>query len=140
MRARLTWVLLLVAAVFAMHGPLSLAPDTAQAVTVALMDTPSTPTDSPSEAVETRQHAGSLNATAQSEPHESAPKHEPSAHIWSLCLAVLATGMAVVGWWVVTRKAPQATAALPTQVARAVLRFPELPRPPDLSALCLLRI
>ncbi|TFV67216.1 UNVERIFIED_ORG: hypothetical protein E4P37_03395 [Bacillus sp. AZ43] len=73
------------------------------------------------------------------EGHGSGPAGA-GGHLWTLCLAVLAAGLAAL----LALLLPRSLTLL--RAARAGLRahlFPAglaLPRPPDLSALCLLRI
>ena len=66
------------------------------------------------------------------------PGHSVPAHVWSLCLAVLLAGLALLGAALVWRTTT-ALRALSTRARLPVLTS-VLPRPPDLSVLCLLRI
>jgi hypothetical protein len=66
----------------------------------------------------------------------SAP-HQGAGHLWAVCLAVLAAGLALL----LALPGPRLTVRAPAAVrtpSRAVGFLP-LPRPPDLHALCLLR-
>ena len=70
---------------------------------------------------------------------DTEPGHGTAAHVWSLCLAVLAglvlLGSLLLGWRIVV-----AVNDVAVDLLRRMRRWPGLPRPPDLSALCLLRI
>jgi hypothetical protein len=65
--------------------------------------------------------------------------HGAAEHLWTLCLAVLAAGLAVLLAVLAPRLIGAAAAALRRARARAAGGLAPL-RPPDLSALCLLRI
>ena len=80
-----------------------------------------------------RPAAASAAATA------SMPGHGIPAHVWSLCLAVLLAGLALLRATVARRTA---VAWVRESVSRAggTLHRSLPPRPPDLSVLCLLRI
>jgi hypothetical protein len=64
--------------------------------------------------------------------------HPAAGHLWAVCSAVLAAGLAVLIALVGSRLVPRAPAALARTVSRAAGSLP-LPRPPDLHALCLQR-
>jgi Family of unknown function (DUF6153) len=64
--------------------------------------------------------------------------HPEAAHLWAVCLAVLAAGLAILLSLLVARLAPLAHPAVTRALARAAGSLPR-PRPPDLHALCLLR-
>jgi hypothetical protein len=70
--------------------------------------------------------------------HSSTP-HESAGHLWTLCLAVLAFGIAVLLALLVPRLVGPAFPALRRAHIRTTGWLAPL-RPPDLSALCLLRI
>lgn len=140
MGARLWTALLALAAVFAMHGLQCAATD----------GSGSTATTSVSD----RAHLGAVDVTPPSpvhtaetfaagvadDPmpgHDGVP-HDTTAHLWTLCLAVLAVAVAAMLAWLVPRMR-QLTAPVLGH-ARVRLRALPPPRPPDLSALCLLRI
>jgi Family of unknown function (DUF6153) len=160
MGARLWTALLMLAAVFAMHGLqcTSIAVDTSSAganwvpaadVAVAgveSMTAASTvhgqPAGSPVSPV-----AGSASAYLPGLPpvsgghdpgHGPAP-HDMAGHLWALCLAVLAAGLAVLLALLLPRLLtllPAAWARLRTHASTSLAPL----RPPDLHALCLLRI
>lgn len=69
----------------------------------------------------------------------SMPGHGIPAHVWSLCLAVLLVAFAVLGamYGLRSTTAPGGGAV---SCPRGPVRPSSPPRPPDLSALCLLRI
>jgi hypothetical protein len=70
--------------------------------------------------------------------HGSAP-HEAAGHLGTLCLAVLAAGIAVLLALLVPRLVGLASPAL-RRVRGRTCRWLTLLRPPDLFSLCLLRI
>lgn len=69
----------------------------------------------------------------------SVPGHGIPAHVWSLCLAVLLAGIALLGA-VLARGAPTALVSASSSRPRGLDLRSLPPRPPDLSVLCLLRI
>ncbi len=71
-------------------------------------------------------------------PRDGAPVH--GATFWSACLAVLLAGLALLGIGVFIRRvlAPFVRSRAPSVLWHT--GWSRLPRPPDLSALCLLRI
>jgi hypothetical protein len=69
--------------------------------------------------------------------HDTAPGHA-AGHLWTVCLAVLAAGLAVLLLLLEPRSVHLAPAALTRALGRAAGSLP-LPRPPDLHALCLQR-
>ncbi|NEN51072.1 hypothetical protein G3R41_08985 [Modestobacter muralis] len=75
---------------------------------------------------------------ASAAPTATMPGHGIPAHVWSLCLAVLLAGAALLGATLTRRMIAAPVRALPSRARRAVHR--SLLRPPDLSVLCLLRI
>jgi hypothetical protein len=76
---------------------------------------------------------------AQADAGHDRTSHGAAGHLWMLCLAVLAAGMAVLFSVFAPRLVGIAVLALRRARARAGGRL-NPPRPPDLSALCLLRI
>ncbi|SHN78394.1 hypothetical protein SAMN05660350_02609 [Geodermatophilus obscurus] len=69
--------------------------------------------------------------------HGDAPRHG-AGHLWAVCLAVLAAGLALLLGLLGSRLVPRASAALNRALTHAAGSLP-MPRPPDLHALCLLR-
>ena len=67
------------------------------------------------------------------------PAHSLPAHVWSLCLAVLLAGFALLGAALARRTTAGRVHASLSPSRVPVLRFSP-PRPPDLAVLCLLRI
>jgi hypothetical protein len=149
--------LLLLAAVFAMHG----AQCTAAADGAASTSTPATAAVGATVLSPDHSHLAAAAFTALADPmggahpagiahvgpsgtavagapagHSGAP-HDAAGHLWTVCLAVLAAGLAVLHA-VLTPRLTRLTSPAVTRV-RARLRS-LAPRPPDLSALCLLRI
>ena len=86
-------------------------------------------------------HAGTATVAADAAlidaGHSGAP-HDWAAHLWTACLAVLAVALAVLLALLVFRLVQLGPPA-PRKVTRARRRVTPH-RPPDLSALCLLRI
>jgi hypothetical protein len=66
------------------------------------------------------------------------PPHGSAGHLWTLCLAVLAAGIAVLLALLVHRLVELVSPALPRGRAHAAGWLPPS-RPPDLFALCILR-
>ena len=146
MPTRRLWVLVLLAAIFSMHGAQYIAADAGVRHPAAAVAQHGT---------EERLAAGSLAGSMaaddqgqQGDPSLSAtamagqpgPGHGVAAHVLSLCLAILYAGLVLL-----------AAASLVGRVTAPVLSrgashlslftgWSRLPRPPDLSALCLLRI
>ncbi|MFP5371807.1 MAG: hypothetical protein ACLGI3_13825, partial [Actinomycetes bacterium] len=69
--------------------------------------------------------------------HNNAPRG--AGHLWAVCLAVLAAGLAVLLTVLGSRLVPRWLAAWKGSGSHTT-GVPWLPRPPDLHALCLLRI
>ena len=127
-----SWILVLLAAVFLMHGtPTTVVAESAAAGTHGesaagpdVVATASAAHPAPNPGDERTDHDSSSHSTA--------------SHAWNACLAVLLIGMALLVLLVVRR-----SSALPDH--RAPPRLPGAaswvspPRPPELSVLCLLR-
>jgi hypothetical protein len=154
MAARGWTALLLLAAVFAMHGLQCTAPGTGHAAghdAAAVAPAPaglldggartgatSTPSDAHGALLDTTAMVGAAAAPAGLlAGHDSTPAGA-GGHLWTLCLAVLAAGLAAL----VTLLLPRTPALLGQPRARLRIRPPAglAPlRPPDLHVLCLLR-
>ena len=148
MRGRGLGILLLLVAVLSMHGLQYLsagtgpsAPVTANAdhaldtgAVTALVLAPVVLSDDAATMV-AREGAAATSAMANG----ALPGHGIPAHLWSLCLAVLLAGLTTFGA-AVARRARAVPARAPASRTRETLSRTRLPRPPDLSALCLLRI
>jgi hypothetical protein len=160
MAARLWTALLMLTAVFAMHGvQCTAAADgagsaattahvatTAHAGSVAMTElTPgharpaaeAASFDDPMPA-----HAATATVAAVAAPvdagHGGVP-HDWAAHLWTACLAVLAVALAVLFALLVPRLVQQGRPG-PRNARTRARGWLTPPRPPDLSALCLLRI
>lgn len=150
MPARRLWILLLLSAVFTMHGIQYVSADPGagrSAAATAQHDQGMSTDDSlllgPLAAVDELQPAGASAATsvlADAPLTKNMPGHGVAAHFWSLCLAVLLAGLALLAAAMLIRWASAARAL--DMVRRPISRVGwfRRPRPPDLSALCLLRI
>jgi hypothetical protein len=157
MTTRLWTALLMLAAVFAMHGlQCTSAADSTDAAHTASVVTPAA-----AAAGGSHLYGGPTAAMADSAPvagghavadpaaadrvaemtdagHGSMP-HGWGGHLWTLCLAVLAVGLAVLLAQLAPRLIGLASPALRSARGRA-RGWLTPPRPPDLSSLCLLRI
>ena len=139
------WIVAVLAAVFSMHGVLLVSPSagvgeagagaaqhamTGFPVVVPLSDAVSAfPADPAVDAL----------APADDPLSDTQSGHGVGAHLWSLCLAILA-GMALLGALVLRRRIAAADARTVAQLLCGMRRWPGLSRPPDLAALCLLRV
>ncbi|NEK87367.1 hypothetical protein GCU60_16635 [Blastococcus saxobsidens] len=155
MAARAWTALLLLAAVFAMHGLQCTAAGTAHTTGHGAAPVASAPAglleDGPHPAMASpglEAHSGDHDtaAVAAAAPlagllgagHDSAPAGA-GGHLWALCLAVLAAGLAVLVALLLPRLLtllPAAWARLRTHTSTSLAPL----RPPDLHSLCLLRI
>jgi hypothetical protein len=147
MATRLWTALLMLAAVFAMHG-LQCASAADGTHTSDAVHAPSyavhAPSDAPTAPASEGAHlaggpaAADLAVAVVDDAHGSTP-HESAGHLWTLCLAVLAAGIAALLTVLAPRLIGLAWPALRRVRGRAYRWLTPL-RPPDLSALCLLRI
>ena len=161
MAARLWTALLMLTAVFAMHGlQCTAAADGAgSAATTAHVATPAHAGSVAMTAVPAGQVGPAPGAASFDDPmpahttatatvaavaalvdagHSGAP-HDWVAHLWTACLAVLAVALAVLLALLVPRLV-QLEPPAPRNASTRARRWGTPPRPPDLSALCLLRI
>ena len=143
MPGRRLWILVLLAAVLSMHGLQYMSPEGASegrpTVGHALSATAAGPLVAGAAALGDDVAMGTERvATAASRVMSGeVPDHLP-AHVWSLCLAVLLAGLALLA--AASRRAsPSAVHDLVRPVLVSVERSRAL-RPPDLASLCLLRI
>ena len=146
MPTRRLCVLLLLAAIFSMHGAQYIAADAGLRHAVAAVAQHGAEDSLDAESLsgsmvtdeQLQQADPPLRAAAMAGQPD--PRHGVAAHLWSLCLAIMYAGLILL-----------AAASLIGRVAAPVLRgvashlslfkgWSRLPRPPDLSALCLLRI
>lgn len=155
MRGQRGWILLLLAAVFAMHGLQCAAADssapagvhgTVHAIAAAGPDAaPNIVVPGPAMAsvdhITAPPLAAAVTAATVGVPlgagHGSTPLG--AGHLWALCLAVLGAGLAALLLALVRRS----TAIAPPLLRRAIapVRGWQSPlRPPDLYSLCLMRI
>ena len=144
MPSRRWWIVVLLTAVFSMHGVLLISPSGGEAPGGAGAAQHEMAESSAAESlpdVAGVSLSGSEGALATSgEPLPATdPGHGIGAHLWSLCLAVLA-GMALLGALMVAGRLTAAIAGTAVRLLRGIGRWPGPPRPPDLAALCLLRI
>jgi hypothetical protein len=155
MAARLWTALLMMAAVFAMHGlqcstaaadaPHTSTPMAEPAAADQPMSSASAGSASDPGAAHlstvpaTVDHTGAVPTTAAppAAGHDPTP-HSTAGHLWSLCLGVLAAGIAVLLTLVGTRLVQLTPHALSHPRARSTGRLSPA-RPPDLSVLCILR-
>lgn len=146
MRARLLWTLLLLAAVFSVHGLSCVASESDMAgmsmpaPTAAVADAPESAADMAVMLVQS-EPAMAVDAGAST---DAPAGHGMAAHALMVCLAVLAGGAGVVlaalAAWLARRQVlavlPRFTSRLRGVVARAVAYAPA----PELSRLCVLRV
>ena len=140
---RRTWLaLVLLAAIFSMHGISALPGDAGTSVGTSsahsAMDVaadgvalgPATPS------VVVDHSSGGSGAPTHGDP----AGHGMTGHLWSLCLAVLLAGAALFLIVRIRRTVPVERALSDLRRVRAPEGLVGILRPPDLSALCLLRI
>ncbi|MCO7222331.1 hypothetical protein [Klenkia sp. PcliD-1-E] len=165
MRARLGWVLLMLGAVFAVHGLQCAATEPVDAVAVDAVDAVAVHMGS-SHAVSS--HAVSSSpigvaalpvadgdggwttadpsdrAAASSTAHGAPAGHSAAAHAAMVCLAVLAGGvgvaLAALAAWLARRRVGARMAAVQRSLHLLPDRLRALPPGPDLARLCVLRI
>ena len=140
---RRTWlVLLLLAALFSMHGISSLPGDVG-------MSEATTASHSVLEVAADGLALSSPALTAvldepmdgSGESHHGDPvSHTMTGHLWSLCLAVLLAGAALFVFMRPGRSSPAEQALFGPRRVRRPAGLVAILRPPDLSVLCLLRI
>ncbi|MGY1838668.1 MULTISPECIES: hypothetical protein [unclassified Modestobacter] len=151
MAARLWTVLLVMAGVFAMHGlQCASAHDLGHGTGVHAGAVPATGATGDGHPVSTGGHAqaghdpvgASMPAAGLTAPdvagYESTPR-SPTGQLWTLCLAVLAVGTAALRVLLAHRLGSVAV-PVPARFLGRVRSWAAPLRPPDLSALCLLRI
>ncbi len=149
MRSRLLWALLILAAVFSMHG-LSCAASVSTPTTSPIGTSVVTDTGFGTSMAMTT--AGALAATPHTSPQLGASAmtdggdhpagHDVSLHTLMVCLAVLAGGAgAVLAAWLSRRRSPAVVLALATRLPRVLTGCLRCCLPaPDLSRLCVLRV
>ncbi len=148
--ARLWAALLLLAAVFAMHGVQCMAAGSAldhgstSLGAVASVGAPATAVHVGGVAEARPDHGlvaaahGAEDVGATGSTGGSAPWHD--AHVLAVCLAVLLAGLTILGASALRRGGAVPLVRGSPMSARWPTGWARQPRPPDLSALCLLRI
>lgn len=141
---RRLWLLVLLAAVLSMHGlqymSPAAAPEGRAAVGHTTSDTAAGPLLAGAAALgeDLARGADGVRAAASQVLSGEVPTHGLPAHVWTLCLAVLLAGLALLA--LASRRAsPSPVHDLVRRVLVPVDRSRAL-RPPDLASLCLLRI
>jgi hypothetical protein len=148
MAGRLWTALLVLAGVFAVHGVQCAAGDgghdAAHAPAASIVVTAVSPGHADAAAAVTPltdpapgAHPTTTTTTAAADDRGTGAPHETPGHLWTVCLAVLAAALVLVA--VLLPRPAQLTRPALTHV-RARLGSLAPARPPDLSALCLLRI
>ena len=144
MTARRCTVLLLLAGVFALHGVQCTAGGTdaaaghAAAAPAVHSGADALEVTAGVAAVEEQPLAPPAVAAAVAGAGYGSVPHDAAGHLWTVCVAVLAAGLAVLLAVLAPRLASVAARAVVH--LRAAAGSLAQPRPPDLSALCLLRI
>lgn len=145
MPARRWWIVVILAAVFTMHGVLLVPSSGGNDETGSAADQHAMAASDDSGPLAGLVSAGgsgpSADIAAGSEKpmFTDDPGHGVGMHVWSLCLAILA-GLALVGALVLTRRVAAALDGAVAPQPRGFGRWFRVPRPPDLASLCLLRI
>lgn len=153
MRGRWVWALLLLAAVFAMHGLQCAAADSGTSSglhgavhAVAGTDpvlhlvgssTGMTAPESVSAALGATLAAAAVVGPSLGVDHDSSP-HD-SGHLWAVCLAILAAGLAAM-LLALAGRLPDFRLPHPRRATGGPWAWLGPPRPPDLYSLCLMRI
>lgn len=146
---RRSWVLLLLAAVFSMHGVLYTPADPGAGGSAAQpvqhgkgLSFGDLVLPAPHEAVDALQVAGSGAApiVVADAPSEGTPGHGAAGHLWTLCVAVFLAGLALLAVALAVRRATPSVVHGGMSRLHSTRGWFRLPRPPDLSSLCLLRI
>lgn len=148
MSARRLWILLLLAAVFSMHGAQYVAADPAagQGAMVSAQHgisaggTGVTISDSARGGVELPPATSGTAPTAAGVSMPTVPAHDVAAHMFSLCVAVLLAGLVLLGAMTLVRRVTGYVGWDGGVRRRLRMGWFRLPRPPDLASLCLLRI
>ena len=147
--ARHFCALLLLAAVFSMHGVQCVAADVEAGhgmagAAHASRDVAATarPGDSAPDVLD-HVRTDALQTIAQFTAVAGVPKGSPPAHgalAWVVCLAVVLTGMVLLGLAALVRRLPALLVRARGPSGLWHTGWSRILRPPDLSALCLLRI
>lgn len=147
MRADRFWVLLVLAAVFAMHGLQCMAAHTGHMETASVHGQAAASLTAagpvlPAVVVPDPHPDGLVGMAGVASVHAGQESPAPDvAHVWAACLAVLATGLTVLGaWWVLRRGTTSSGGGGEFHRPRPRPAWARVLRPPDLATLCLLRI
>ncbi|WP_138758594.1 hypothetical protein [Modestobacter altitudinis] len=149
MHARLWTALVLLAGVFALHGVqcagaattahAGVASMTAAAAAASGGAAPWAATAADGDGLHAGDHPATLvSAAGAADPNHGSAPHDAGGHLWTICLAVLATGLAVLLVLAGHRPVRRGPAALPRSLARVIGALVP-PHPPDLHVLCVLR-
>jgi hypothetical protein len=134
---RRTWIVVLLAAVFTMHGiPSAVAGGSS--VPTSHVEVPASPGGVDLVPVGAMPGTGSATAHDAEAADREGPSHSMASHAWNACLAVLLMGMA----WLAAAAVRRLPAFKESRVALRMhgsIAWVRPPRPPDLAALCLLR-
>ena len=136
---RRTWiVVLLAAAVFFMHAVPSMVAGQSSTPTSHVEVSAST---GGVDVLPVGAMPGAESAAAHGEgpADRESPSHSASSHAWNACLAVLLIGMALLVA-ATLRRLRSPTGRPVTRHVRGPIGWVRPPRPPELAALCLLRI
>lgn len=141
------WIVAVLMSLFAMHGVSLMTPNESRQMghgaawsTAGQYATAHSPAPLPDVSSAGQLPTGGGTLLASEDPMRDAePGHGAGAHISSLCLAVLA-GLLLLGSLLLRRQIVVAVSDVAVHRLRWMRRWPGLPRPPELSALCLLRI
>ena len=135
---RRTWIVVLLAAVFLMHGvPLMATERVAAPASHAGTSTLEGGIDL--RTVAAASSAGDVTAYGEERTDHGSTSHSMASHVWNVCLAVLLMGMALLAA-TASRRLSSHTDRRVTPRVRGAIGWVHPPRPPNLAALCLLRI
>jgi hypothetical protein len=145
MRAGRMWVWLVLAAVFSMHGPQCMAADTHHAdggsVHVQALAWPEAAAPALLPIMEAHPDVIVGMAGMRPAPASQEPPASGAAHAWAACLAVVVSGLtALASLAGLGRRTTSAGWDRTLTVSRSWSARAHRLRPPDLAALCLLRI
>ena len=134
---RRTWIVVLLAAVFLMHGIPSMAAEQA-AGPASHVGTSTSEVGLDSLPFAAVFSADVSTAHDAERTDHGSTSHSPASHAWNACLAVLLMGMALFVTAAFRRLSSLEGRPLAPRV-RGSIGWVRPPRPPDLAALCLLR-
>jgi putative copper export protein len=134
---RRTWIVVLLAAVFLMHGIPSMAAEQA-AVPASHVGTSTAEDGVDLLLVAAVSSADEGTGHDEEWADHGSTSHSLASHAWNACLAVLLMGMALLAA-AAFRRLPSPRDRRVTSRVRGSVGWVRPPRPPDLAALCLLR-